>query len=536
MQKTTNYELNKPEATDQYNIEHFNDNADTIDAQMKANADAISSLDSAAMKKANNLSDLDNKSTAMTNIIDSYTAASDANVNSDNIEVMTRKVETGNVITWYKTKFSSFWNYINGKISSVLGLTATNYHGKANTAISAGALTTARSIDGVAFDGSANIIHYTTCDLSANTSNKQILVPGFSLVTGAVLFVKFTNGNTAASPTLTVIASSGATGVSKEIRTLAGTALNSAESVWRAGEVAEFVYEGSVWLLVNLGRLPSTGGAVSGTLVLSKTQDASGTTNNSPALIVGGTATQAHIEMDANEIMAKSNGTTPTDLYINSDGGNVHIGKNNGLTIDESGNATATKFIGALQGNATSATSATTAGKLGSSTLGSTTKPVYLSSGTATECSTYAGGTKVTLNGTNKAGTTASFYAPTSYGTSGKILKANGSGSNPTWVYPFTLTSTSKITFSGTGWVDVLQYDNDIDNSLFVVHLQTSSSGSPYVMHVFGFEISDGTIVVQERYSQTIEVRADHGYIQVRHTGNGGVAKVWQLNGNVTLF
>ena len=67
------------------------------------------------------------------------------------------------------------------------------------------------------------------------------------------------------------------------------------------------------------------------------------------------------------------------------------------------------------------------------STLGSTTKPVYTSAaGTFAECSTYAGGTAVTLNGTSKAANTASIYAPTAAGTNGQILKANSSGI-PTW-------------------------------------------------------------------------------------------------------
>lgn len=75
-----------------------------------------------------------------------------------------------------------------------------------------------------------------------------------------------------------------------------------------------------------------------------------------------------------------------------------------------------------------------TASKLGSSNLGSTTKPIYLSTGTPTECSTYAGGTAVTLNGTGKGGNTASFYAPTSSGTSGYFLKSGGSNTAPSWV------------------------------------------------------------------------------------------------------
>ena len=67
------------------------------------------------------------------------------------------------------------------------------------------------------------------------------------------------------------------------------------------------------------------------------------------------------------------------------------------------------------------------------SALGSTTKPVYTSAaGTFAECSTYAGGTAVTLNGTSKAGSSASFYAPTSVGSSGQYLKSTGSG-EPSW-------------------------------------------------------------------------------------------------------
>lgn len=73
--------------------------------------------------------------------------------------------------------------------------------------------------------------------------------------------------------------------------------------------------------------LPLTGGTITGTLVLSKTTDASGTADNSPALIVGGTRTTAHIEMDNNEIVAKSDSTTPTTLSLNVDGGTIYLGK-----------------------------------------------------------------------------------------------------------------------------------------------------------------------------------------------------------------
>lgn len=65
---------------------------------------------------------------------------------------------------------------------------------------------------------------------------------------------------------------------------------------------------------------------LSGTLTLSKTTDASGTADNGPALIVGGTRTTAHMELDANEVLAKSDGVTPAQLNLNINGGLVAVG------------------------------------------------------------------------------------------------------------------------------------------------------------------------------------------------------------------
>ncbi|MDE6567921.1 MAG: phage tail protein [Lachnospiraceae bacterium] len=65
-------------------------------------------------------------------------------------------------------------------------------------------LTTARTIDGVVFNGTAAIIHYGTCSTAAATAAKVVACTGFSLVTGATIRVKFTITNTASSPTLNV--------------------------------------------------------------------------------------------------------------------------------------------------------------------------------------------------------------------------------------------------------------------------------------------------------------------------------------------
>lgn len=43
MQKTTNYNLKKPESTDYVNISDLNDNADIVDEELKKNADALTS-------------------------------------------------------------------------------------------------------------------------------------------------------------------------------------------------------------------------------------------------------------------------------------------------------------------------------------------------------------------------------------------------------------------------------------------------------------------------------------------------------------
>ena len=83
-----------------------------------------------------------------------------------------------------------------------------------------------------------------------------------------------------------------------------------------------------------------------------------------------------------------------------------------------------------ISGNAATAT---TASKLGTANLGSSAKPIYLASGVATECSSYAGGTAVTLNNASKAASTASFYAPTSGGTAGYVLTGNGATAAPVW-------------------------------------------------------------------------------------------------------
>lgn len=110
--------------------------------------------------------------------------------------------------------------------------------------------------------------------------------------------------------------------------------------------------------------------------------------------------------------------------------------------------------IGVLQSYFTSGV-ANSAAKLSlSAAVGTTTKPVYFKAdGKPYECSSYAGGTKVTLNGTDKGASTASFYAPTAVGTSGQVLSSSGNGA-PSWINQGTIAAgtAGKLASAVTLW------------------------------------------------------------------------------------
>jgi hypothetical protein len=65
--------------------------------------------------------------------------------------------------------------------------------------------------------------------------------------------------------------------------------------------------------------------SLDGTLHLTKTTDAAAASDANVALIIG-SRTGEHLIFDANEIMAKSNGTTASTLYLNNEGGLVSFG------------------------------------------------------------------------------------------------------------------------------------------------------------------------------------------------------------------
>ena len=85
-------------------------------------------------------------------------------------------------------------------------------------------------------------LFYATCATAAATAAKVATCSGFTLTTGAVVAVKFTYANTAASPTLNV----NSTGA-KSIAAYGTTALPI--NAWAAGATVVFVYDGTQWII-----------------------------------------------------------------------------------------------------------------------------------------------------------------------------------------------------------------------------------------------------------------------------------------------
>lgn len=112
-------------------------------------------------------------------------------------------------------------------------------------------LYTARSVDGVSFDGSDNITHYCTCYTASGTVEKIVEVKGFVLEEGARVTVKFLNSNTASNPTLNVHNGRGYTGAKAIV--YRGTSSVSGSSNyyrWQGGDIIDFIYDGNNWVMV----------------------------------------------------------------------------------------------------------------------------------------------------------------------------------------------------------------------------------------------------------------------------------------------
>lgn len=107
---------------------------------------------------------------------------------------------------------------------------------------SATRLATPRTVDGVSFNGTANITHYGTCSTAAATAAKTVSLTGFTLATGAIVTVNFTVTNTAASPTLNV------NGTGAKAIQYRGAAISA--GYLAANRIYTFIYDGTNYQLI----------------------------------------------------------------------------------------------------------------------------------------------------------------------------------------------------------------------------------------------------------------------------------------------
>ena len=252
--------------------------------------------------------------------------------------------------------------------------------GNAATASKATQLTTARTIDGVSFNGTANITHYGSCSTAAATAEKAVACTGFALATGAEINVKFTVTNTAANPTLNV-SSTGAKAIYYR-----GAAISA--GYLAANRTYRFVYNGAQYELI--GDLDTN--------TNNATAQNISTTNATYPILLGNTAN------------ATANIGNKAALF----GAGVKVNPSTSEVI-------ATKFIGALKGKALSAAAADNAAKVNNLTV----ETAVPANAKFTD-TTYSNMTGATANAAGKAGLVP---APAA-GAQAKFLRGDGSWAN----------------------------------------------------------------------------------------------------------
>ena len=241
-----------------------------------------------------------------------------------------RTIAIGGAVTGTATSFNGTANItidttrVNLEDAGMSGELPITHGGTGRTDGKAVGLVTKRTIDGISFDGTANVSHFGTCSTAAATAAKVVSCSNFTLTTGSRIIVQFTVTNTAASPTLNVN-NTGAKAI---------TYRNSAISAGylAANRVYEFVYDGTNYELV-------------GDIVTD--------TNSDTKVTQTVTTTNAEYPILAS-VDAKKTATSTTTTRFDSS-----------ITLNPGTNTiTASTFKGALSGNATTATTATKANQL----------------------------------------------------------------------------------------------------------------------------------------------------------------------------
>ena len=94
--------------------------------------------------------------------------------------------------------------------------------------------------------------YYGTSSTSASTAAKTVTCSGFTLETGATIFVKFTNANSYDGTATLNVNSTGA----KDIATVGTT--KTSRYYWKSGEIVGFIYDGTNYVMIEQGNATTT--------------------------------------------------------------------------------------------------------------------------------------------------------------------------------------------------------------------------------------------------------------------------------------
>lgn len=318
----------------------------------------------------------------------------------------------------------------NKKITKTINGTTTDVVTSSTIVTDGGGLKSHQTIkqDGVT---GATVNRFGTCSTAADTAAKTVSITTgtFALEAGARVSVKFTNANTAGTPTLNVN-SKGAKNIFHK-----GSQITTGTNKALLAGVCDFIYDGTQWHLVGNyydTTYSSKTAASGGTVVSLVTTGEKYTWNNKGSYSKpSGGIPKTDLASDVQTSLGKADSALQThqDISGKADVANTLAGY--GITDAKIENGVIT--LGSNTITPLTSHQSLTGYQTKVAKLGSTTKPLYTSAaGTFAECSTYAGGTLVTLNGSGKGGSSASFYAPTGAGTAGQVLVSSGSGA-PSW-------------------------------------------------------------------------------------------------------
>ena len=191
------------------------------------------------------------------------------------------------------------------------------------TATNANILNTLNTIDGVNYNGSADVSHYVTCSDAGTTTAKTVAHSAFKLVTGARVSVKFIYDQSSATsgPTIPITLKVGNT--TAKGMYYKGNAINGSNLIFKSGLIYDFIYDGTNWVLQGEWALldpftPITYGTINGITYDGRTDISNYVICDTAADVIVKELTVPNIELTSGTVLYVkfTNGSTSTKIQF----------------------------------------------------------------------------------------------------------------------------------------------------------------------------------------------------------------------------